>query len=207
METLICEDVYLCSLLLHCACVRESSSMCDNYSCTTIPQTPFSLSQTTVTLNLDLCIKCTQVKAQLHLSCSLSLCSGASIKSTMLAYHSGVRRAPLSVCALSLSFSLYLCLPWPRISSFFTTSSYDPLFRHQLASLSILLPFFSLYQLKRKYNFLLCTQYSTAAACVNWTAHHFVIPLTQNESNDHVFQNSWMHESSRSNSSNCLFFF
>lgn len=58
-----------------------------------------------------------------------------------------VYAVPLRLSALCLRLFLSVslspcrnCLPWPRISSFLTTSSYDPIFRHRLASLSVLLP-------------------------------------------------------------------
>lgn len=62
---------------------------------------------------------------------------------------------------------------------------------------------FSPYQLKEKYIFLLFTQCSSAAAC-KLNSGSFFFALTRNEFNNHVFQNSWIHEFSQSDSSNCL---
>lgn len=113
-----------------CVCVWESNnSMCCNYKCTTIPQTPLSHTQPWL------------------------LCSS---QSHVLASHSGICSTPLSACRF--------CLPWPRVSSF-TTSTCDspPFFCYRLPVLYAFPP----YQLKRKYIFLLFTQCSSAAVCVS----------------------------------------
>lgn len=124
---------------------------------------------------------------------------------------------PVLLClpALRLRLSLFPCrncLPWPRVSSFFTTSSSDPLFRHRLASLSILLPIppppnpHPPYQLKRSAfsSPLHRVQLSSGGSLRELKCGSFFIALTQNEFNDRVFQNSWIHEFSHSGSGNCF---
>jgi len=51
-----------------------------------------------------------------------------------------------ALTASSLSLPTKKCLPQPRISSVFSSSSYHPHFRHQPASLSVSLLFFTPYQ-------------------------------------------------------------
>ena len=93
-------DLWRCLLVFSaaaaCVCVRVSesnNSMCCNYRCTRIPQTPLSLSQTTVTLNLDFCINCIQVEADslfcprsgmLCSSVCLSVCACVCLRSVSL---------------------------------------------------------------------------------------------------------------------------
>lgn len=139
---------------------------------------------------LTFCMNCAQVKA--NPVCWL-IAQVSTVNPVLLC---------LPALRLRLSFSpCRNCLPWPRVSSFLTTSSSDPLFRHRLASLSVLLPISPTppYQLKRS-----AVQLSSGGGLRELKCGSFFIALTQNEFNDRVFQNSWIHEFSHSGSGNCF---